>query len=132
MAETATSAIDQLLAMLSDEAEPPKTLLPLKAAISGGDGDEISAALYAVMIEQALDYDVKDGLLYPTDVDFSNKDDERVREKVAYIYSYGIQMFQRDLIKPEPLQKLVIERIASRVGLDGPGLDKWLEIPAAM
>lgn len=64
MAETATAAIDQLLGLLSDEAEPPKSLLPLKNAISEGDEAAISVALYSVMVEQALDYDMNDGLLY--------------------------------------------------------------------
>jgi hypothetical protein len=45
---------------------------------------------------------------------------------MAYIYSYGITMFKRGLIRPEPLMKIVEERVARRVGLDGPGLDQWL------
>ena len=55
-----------------------------------------------------------------------------MREKLAYIYSYGITMFKRGLIKPAPLQKIVEERVAGRVGLDGPGLDQFLNVPAAM
>lgn len=132
MAETATAAIDQLLGLLSDEAEPPKTLLPLKTAVAEGDEGNIAAALYCVMVEQCLDYDMVGGLLYPTKVDYSNKDDDAVREKMAYIYSYGITMFKRGLIRPEPLMKIVEERVARRVGLDGPGLDQWLNVPAAM
>ena len=128
----ATAAIDQLLGMLGEDVDPPATLMPLKTAISEGDQGDISAALYCVLIEQALDYDNKEGKLYKTDVDFGNKDDPRVREKIAYIYSYGITMFKRGFIQAEPLQKIVVERIASRIGLDGPALDKWLEIPAAM
>ena len=68
----------------------------------------------------------------PTKVDYSNKDDDAVREKMAYIYSYGITMFKRGLIRPEPLMKIVEERVARRVGLDGPVLDQWLNVPAAM
>ena len=64
MAETATAAIDQLLGLLSDEAEPPKTLLPLKTAVAEGDEGNIAAALYCVMVEQCLDYDMVGGLLY--------------------------------------------------------------------
>jgi hypothetical protein len=64
MAETATAAIDQLLGLISDEAEPPKTLLPLKTAVAEGDEGNIAAALYCVMVEQCLDYDMVGGLLY--------------------------------------------------------------------
>lgn len=41
-------------------------------------------------------------------------------------------MFKRGLITQEPLMKIVEEDIAKRVGLDGPGLDQWLAIPAAV
>eukprot|EP00322_Chrysochromulina_rotalis_P020840 CAMPEP_0115866124 /NCGR_PEP_ID=MMETSP0287-20121206/20086_1 /TAXON_ID=412157 /ORGANISM="Chrysochromulina rotalis, Strain UIO044" /LENGTH=177 /DNA_ID=CAMNT_0003320679 /DNA_START=14 /DNA_END=547 /DNA_ORIENTATION=+ len=132
MAETATAAIDNLIGMLADDVDPPKTLMPLKNTISEGTPGEISAALYEVMVEQALDYDVKEGKLFKTEVDYSNKDDDRVREKMAYIYSYGITMYKRGLIEPEPLQRIVVNKIAARIGLDGPGLDQWLNIPAAM
>ena len=118
--------------MLGDDVDPPSTLLPLKSSISEGDPNAISAALYTLMVEQALDYDVNDGQLFKTKLDITNKEDDAVKEKLMYIYSYGITMFKRGLIQQEPLQQIVEERIAKRVGLDGPGLDQWLNVPAAM
>jgi len=133
-AEMATAAIDQLLRMLPDDTDPPATLLPLKSAISDGDDPAIIAALYAVMIDQTLDFDVSDeGMLVQTVADYSKyESDPAVREKMSYIYSYGITMYQRGMIGEQPLKDLVESKIASRVGLDGAGLDQWLSVPAVV
>ena len=129
MAEMATAAIDTLMGMLSDDAEPPKTLVPLKQAIQGGKGDAISKELYCVLVEQTLDYDVVDSKLVPTTVDFTKLDDPRVREKTSYIYSYGITMFKREMIAGDTLKEIVLERIAGRLNMSGEEFDQWLEIP---
>jgi hypothetical protein len=56
----------------------------------------------------------------------------RVREKLAYIYSYGITMFKRGMLDGDSLKEIVLADIAGRVNMDGPEFDKWLEIPAAV
>ena len=66
----------------------------------------------------------------PTKVDYANTDDPKVKEKMAYIYSYGITMFKRNFIAGDALKEIVLERIAGRIGMDGPTFDQWLEIPA--
>ena len=38
-------------------------------------------------------------MLVPTELDYSDKEDEKVKKKLQYIYSYGITMFQRGLIE---------------------------------
>merc|ERR1712113_465135 len=121
MADMATAAMDQLLRMLPEGMDPPESLLTLKSAISEAGDGTITEALYAVMIDQTLDYDVTaEGMLAETKADYSNHEtDPLVREKVSYIYSYGITMFKRG-------------KIDARVGLDGAGLDKWLAIPSAV
>lgn len=53
-----------------------------------------------------------------------------VREKIGYVYTYGISMFKRGYINEGDLKDAVINKVAGRVGMDGPALDKWLEIPA--
>ena len=39
-------------------------------------------------------------------------------------------MFQRGFIAEDKLKDLVLNKVAARVGMDGPSLDKWLNIPA--
>ena len=57
-------------------------------------------------------------------------DDPKVKEKLAYIYTYGISMFKRGYISQDALKDAVLNNVASRVGMDGPAFDQWLEIPA--
>ena len=51
---------------------------------------------------------------------------------MAYCYEYGIKMFTRGLIKEDDLKQVVIEKLAGRVGLDGPKFDEWLGTPAVV
>lgn len=127
LAETATAAVDSVMQMLSDDAEPPKSLFGVKEAVAAGEPLGIGAALYGLVVEQALDYDLKDGKMGPTAIDYSNLDDEKVREKMAYVYSYGISMFKRGYISEAALKDAVLNNVASRVGMSGPEFDKWLE-----
>ena len=53
-----------------------------------------------------------------------------MKEKLAYIYTYGISMFKRGYISQDALKDAVLNNVASRVGMDGPAFDQWLEIPA--
>jgi len=131
MAETATAAMDSMMGALGPDVDPPKAMLPLKEAISSGDPLEIGSALYSLVVENALDYDVsEDKAIVKSDLDFSNRDDPRVRDKITYAYTYGIGMFKRGFIAEDALKDAVINKVAARVDLDGPGLDKWLEMPA--
>ena len=57
LAETATAACDGIMQMLSDDAQPPKSMMGVKDAVSGGEPLVIGAALYDLICEQALDYD---------------------------------------------------------------------------
>ena len=131
MAEMATSAVDSILGMLDDGVDPPPSLGSLKAAISEGEATAIAQMLYTVLSEQTLDYDVsEDGKLVPTVADYSNKEDALALEKMSYIYTYGIKMYKSGILDGESLKKIVLERLAGRVGMDGPQFDKWLAIPA--
>ena len=65
-----------------------------------------------------------------TKVDFGNLEDEEVMKKMTYIYTYGISMFKKGLIEEEALKDAVLNRLAAKVGKDGPGFDQWLAIPA--
>ena len=47
-------------------------------------------------------------------------------------HSYGIKMFMAEMVTQEQLQEVVLEKLASRVNMDGAALDKWLEVPAVV
>ena len=123
IADNATAAIDKVLSSLGPDTDPPASLLSLKSAISDGDEPTISRELFCLLIEQTLDYDMtEEGTVIKSIIDYSNKDDPEVRGRMEYVYGYGIQMFQKGFISADVLKPIVEERIASRVGLDGPGL----------
>ena len=39
-------------------------------------------------------------------------------------------MFKRGYISEDALKDAVLNKVAAKVGMDGPSFDKWLEIPA--
>ena len=61
---------------------PPKGMLPLKAAVAEGEPLGIGAAMYELLIEQCLDFDMKDNMMQKTAVDYANLEDPKVREKM--------------------------------------------------
>ena len=58
--------------------------------------------------------------MVPTKVDYGNTDDPKVMEKMSYIYGYRISMFKRGYIKEDDLKDAVLNKVAGRVGMDGP------------
>ena len=131
--EQAEKMCDGLVSMLSDDCTPPTELATLKEAIAGGDVEAIRVAQLELLIEQTLGFDItEEGKLEPTKLDISNKEDEEVMKKMAHLYAYGIKMFKMEMIAAEPLQSVVLERLAKPVGLDGKQFDEWLAVPAAM
>ena len=131
--EQATAMCDRCVSMMNDECTPPTALADLKDAIASGDLPAVRVAQLSLLIEQTLSFDVsEDGVLSPTALDVSNKDDEEVMGKYQYLYSYGIKMFTAGLVPQDKLQQIVLEKLAARVGLDGPAFDKWLQVPAVV
>jgi len=131
IAESASRAIDTLVGMLDDGVSPPPSLLALKQAIESGESETIAKALYELLVEQTLDFDMsEERKLVETKVDYSQTDNALVREKMLYVYTYGISMFKRGYISGDALKEVVLEKVAARVGMDGPEFDKWLNIPA--
>ena len=87
-----------------------------------------------LLVDQALDYDTleTDGqvVLVPTSVDYTNLEDPRIKDKMKYVYTYGIGMYTRGMMEAEQLKAIVLERLAGRIGMDGPAFDRYLEMPA--
>lgn len=130
IAQTAQAAMDNFLNMLPDDEEPPQSLIDLKAAVMDGDSMDIGAKIYLLLVDQCLGYDIVEGGVVKTQSDFSNLDDPEVKNKMAYIYTYGISMFKKGLVSEDALKDAILNKVAAKVGMDGPEFDKWLEIPA--
>lgn len=133
VAKAAQDALDNILNVLGDGVEGPESMGDVEKAIAGGDNLAIGDALYKMLVDQHLNYDMtKEGQMVPTIVDYSKTDDAEVKAKVGYVYSYGISMMKNGLIAQDKLIDTVLNRVATQVNMDGPALDKWLEIPAAI
>ena len=134
MADLSAQAIDQMLSMLEEGVDPPPSLMQLKVSLTEEDEAAMRTNIYLLLVDQSLDYDTveKDGMvvLVPTVVDYMNAEDPVVKEKMKYVYSYGIQMYKRGIIEAEQLKKIVLDRLAGRIGMDGPTFDRYLEMPA--
>jgi len=132
--EVATAQADNLMSMLG-EIDPPRTLLGLKQAISSGDIGQLRTAQFELLVDQTLLFDTEgEGeaiSLVPTTATMT-QDDPMTREKMRYVYSYGIKMFMAGFLEQDKLQEIVLERLAKKVGLDGPSFDVWLEMPAVV
>jgi len=134
IADLSAQAIDRVLGMLAVGTAPPPAVLQLKTAVAYEDEAAMRTNIYLLVVEQALHYDTleADGrtVLVPTALDYSNPEDPRVKKKMRYAYSYGIEMFKRGLMEAEQLKQIVLERLAGGVGMDGPTFDQYLEMPA--
>ena len=130
IAERATAAIDTIMGMMGEGVDPPTSLIDLKNSVSAGDPMDIGDKMYLLLCEQSLDYDLVDGTMVKSTLDYSNKDDPKVKEKIGYVYSYGINMYKMGLVSGDRLKDAVLSKVASRVSMTGEELDKWLEIPA--
>ena len=133
-AEMATAAIDNTLGMLADGVDPPPALLSLKRAVQDDDLESIKQGLFLLVLEQTLNFDLvdKDGVkeITPTTVDYGDKESERVKEKLRYVYGYGITMYTRGILGEDFLKSIVLDKLAGRVGLGGAEFDQYLEMPA--
>ena len=130
LAESAAAALDQMLGMLGEGCDPPAAAEPLRTAIAGGDQLDIGEKLYLLLVEQTLEYDFIDGKFSKTKIDWSKTDDDKVKEKMTYIYTYGIKMLTNGVLSEDALREAVLNKVASKVNMDGPAFDKWLAIPA--
>merc|ERR1711971_407297 len=90
--KVALGAVDSVMSSLAAGEEPPAEIAELQKAIEAGEPSTIGSALYLLVVKQALDFDMQNGTMVPTAVDFTNKDDAKVHEKLMWAYKYGINM----------------------------------------
>ena len=51
-----------------------------------------------------------------------------LKARLKSVYTYGIQMLLNGFIAEEDLKECVLERLAAKVGMDGPKLDEFLDM----
>lgn len=89
-AELGTGAIDNFLQMLGEDQEPPMVLRTLKSAVESGEKAAIQAAMYEMLIVQAIEFQLSDeGKLVPSELDFTDLsvDEQAKKETMRYVYS---------------------------------------------
>ena len=108
--------------------------MALKDAVGEGELAAVRIAQYVLLIDQTLDYelDPETSKVSASALDLSKTDDEVVVTKMRYLYTYGIKMYMAEMVTQDQLQAVVLEKLASRVNMDGAALDKWLEVPAVV
>ena len=131
--EQANKMVDSFVDMLGD-LTPPPSLMALKDAIGEGELAAVRVAQYVLLIDQTLDYDLDEATskVSVLTLDFTKTDDEVLVTKMRYLYTYGIKMYMAEMVTQDELQAVVLEKLASRVNMDGAALDQWLEVPAVV
>jgi len=125
---SAQQALDYVTGAFSEGEEPPTEVSDLKVAIEGGDESSIAAALYLLVVRQALDFDTLNGTMVPTLTDYTDTDDEKVQGRLMYAYRYGVNMAAQRYFSVAVLTDVVVNKLASRVNMDGPTFEAWLGV----
>ena len=97
LVEQASAACDQVMGTLSEGVDPPRALAALKEAMYAAEAEKITEALYGLVVEQTLEYNVVDGKLVAGTTEW-REDSEEAQQKMKYVYSYGIAMFKRGML----------------------------------
>lgn len=126
----------QVASMIS---EFPKTLMPgiaapaslakLEESYKANDVQAMFLGIYELTIEGECMYQANaDGKLEPLqDIDWTDTKDETVQAKMKYLYTMGLRMLgSAGPETQEKIKKLVLDKLVSRVGLDGKAFDDWL------
>mmetsp|Transcript_14469 Transcript_14469/g.45588 ORF Transcript_14469/g.45588 Transcript_14469/m.45588 type:complete len:170 (+) Transcript_14469:86-595(+) len=127
MAQEQTKKLRQMLGAL---AGPPE-LERLEAGISSGAStEELGVAMFDLLVTMTLDFRNQDsGAIEPVEEPGGSlPQSDEVRQKLQYLYTYGIRMMTTGLLSVDSLKDLVLKRLAARVGMDGKELDDWLDV----
>ena len=131
--EQANRMVDSFVDMLGDLA-PPASLIALKDAIGEGELSGVRVAQFVLLVDQTLEYELnpETSTVSSSTLEYDNTEDEALVTKMRYLYTYGIKMFMAGLVTQEQLQAVVLNKLASRVNMDGAAFDQWLEVPAVV
>lgn len=121
----------QIQTQIEDGVKPPAELDSLiKATESGADGKTLAKLIYVVMIEVGMCYDLNgDQSLTPTRfVVLENLQIPEVKREFSYLYTYGMNLAQMEMIEVDDLREIVVERLIKRTGMEPREFDSWLSL----
>jgi Ca2+-binding EF-hand superfamily protein len=127
-------AIRNVMSSLVEGAEPPLEVSELKQSIEAGELPGIGSALYKLVVKQTLDFDMLNGTMSPSSVankdakDLTTEELDEIKKRMLYCYRYGVNMVVEGYFSVDLLGEIVVNRLASRMGMDGPSLERWLEV----
>jgi len=133
--EALSNQVDAMLTefpkKLAPGVAPPAGMAKLEEAFKAKDASQMFIGIYEVTIEGELMYQVNaDELLEPldeSDIDWTNKDDEVVKAKMKYLYGMGLRMLgSAGPETSEKIKQLVLDKLVSKVGMEGKAFDDWL------
>mmetsp|Transcript_20261 Transcript_20261/g.26228 ORF Transcript_20261/g.26228 Transcript_20261/m.26228 type:complete len:172 (-) Transcript_20261:54-569(-) len=127
--ELAQNQVDKLRETLGSTPPPPE-LIKLEADIKrDASKQELGLSMFNLLITMTLDYDNVDGYIEPAlDLPEILPQSEDMRQKMTYLYTYGMRMNASDLLSLGDLKDTILNRMAKRVGLSGEDLDNWLDV----
>ena len=116
-------------ALVDKSTAPPELEVLREARKANAPPDELAIKIYSLMIERAMRFDVDPdtGALTPTGFDIPNNlEVPEVKKEFSHLYSYGMMLMNKGLLKADVLKEIVIERLIERTGLTPEEFDKWL------
>lgn len=129
--QAADKTIASMQGALSDGVEAVPALEELKTIRndSSSSDEELSSAIYILMIERGMTYDEdpENGILTPTNFDIkANLEEPAVKKEFSFLYGYGMQLISRGFVSMDKIKEIVTERLISRTGLTPEEFDAWL------
>ena len=129
--QAADKTIASVQGALGEDVEPVPALEELQAIRDNADAseEELSAAIYTLMIERGMTYDEDPdtGILTTTNFDIpANLEVKEVKEEFLFLYRYGMQLIANGFVSMEKIKEIVQERLIKRTGLTPEEFDKWL------
>ena len=131
--QAAENCLATVRGSLGDGVEPVPEIATLEKMIESEESDvsdeELSMAIYELMIERGMTYDEDPdtGILTPTNFNIQeNLDVPEVQAEFGYLYNYGMNLISKGLVSTDNMKKIVTERLIARTGKTPEEFDAWL------
>jgi hypothetical protein len=135
MREFLEQSADRCLSNIQDSLGEGVEAIPELAALrkvredTSASNEDLSVAIYELMIERGMTYeeDPDSGVLTKPDFDIAaNLDAPEVMDEFLYLYKYGMSLITRGFVSVESVKKVVQERLITRTGKTPEEFDEWL------
>lgn len=110
---------------------PPPELLALETSVEKGAASvELGQKMFELLCTMTLDFvtDPVSKTVKPAENPEVLEKTPELQSKMTYLYTYGMRMLTGGLMEIDTLKDLVVEKLATRVGMTGEELDAWLDV----